>query len=87
MSIEYIRKAYGINCRVGQRVRYHPPGKAPTEGTILGATGAYLKVRLDTLQGIAAFHPTWCLTLLDEDADETMAGRTTAEASDGRKKN
>ena len=68
MSIDYIRRTYGINCKCGQRVRYSPPGKAPREGKIIGARGECLLIKLDPLPGMirktSPFHPTWCLTFL-----------------------
>ena len=41
-SIEYIRKYYNVPAKLNGRVRYK--GK---EGRITGATGAYLKIKLD----------------------------------------
>lgn len=68
MSMDYIRKAYGLTCKRGQRVRYSPPGKQPREGTIMGARGQYLRIKLDPLPGMVChtsdFHPTWCLSFL-----------------------
>ena len=68
MGIAYIRKCYGITCKVGQRVRYSPPGKDPREGTIMGAQGEYLRIKLDPLPGMVChtsnFHPTWYLEYL-----------------------
>lgn len=68
MSMDYIRKYYGINCKRGQRVRYSPPGEQVREGVIVGSRGQYLRIRLDPLPGMVChpwyFHPTWCLTFL-----------------------
>ncbi len=66
MSMDYIRTTYGLACKRGQRVRYSPPGEPAREGTIIGAEGQYLRIRLDPLPGMACktgnFHPTWCLS-------------------------
>jgi hypothetical protein len=65
-AFEYIRTAYRVPARRGQRVRYagrtkHPEG---IEGTILGAQGAYVMIRLDDEEGVRPYHPTWALTYL-----------------------
>ena len=68
MSMEYIRRTYGLACKQGQRVIYTPPGRAPIYGTIMGSRGAYLRVRLDPTPGILcrtrSFHPTWRLEII-----------------------
>ena len=66
MSIEYIRKAYGLTCKVGYRVRYSPPGETPREGKIVGATYAYLRIKMEDTPHAGLYHPTWCLEFLSE---------------------
>ena len=68
MSIDYIRKTYGVTCKVGQRVRYSPPGETPREGKIVGARDGYLRIKPDPLPKLMSatrsYHPTWYLEFL-----------------------
>ena len=61
-SIEYIRKYYNVPAKVGGRIKYK--GKC---GTIIGATGAYLKIRLDGEKKSLCYHPTWEIEYLNEE--------------------
>ncbi|KHJ56266.1 hypothetical protein LA66_06750 [Aureimonas altamirensis] len=66
MSISYIREYYGVPAKRGGRIEY-TGGKSPELGTIVGARGAHLRIRLD---GMAythplSFHPTYCIRYLD----------------------
>jgi len=61
-SIEYIRKYYNVPAKLNGRVRYK--GK---EGRITGATGAYLKVKLDGEKKSWCYHPTDKLEYLTEE--------------------
>lgn len=57
---EYIRKAYGVDPRVGQRVEFGRPGEEPKRGTILypsATSSAYLIIGLDGKRGRYPFHP------------------------------
>lgn len=63
-AFEYIRKTYGVPARKGVRVRYLG-GPAPAEGTITGAAGGYIRVRLDGDRLARVFHPTWMLNYLE----------------------
>jgi len=69
MSMEYIRKLYGVPAKRGARVRYtgNPDGK-PVDGTITGSArgNAHLCVRLDGNAESYHFHPTWKLEYLEE---------------------
>lgn len=65
MSMDYIRKNYGVPAKRGGRVEYTGCGKAEL-GTITGADGAYLCIRLDGLKQAGNFHPTWELRYLPE---------------------
>lgn len=67
MSLKYIRKAYGVPAKRGQRVRFAPDGGTPREGVITGADGAYIKVRFPEHKSLrpGRFHPTWAIEYLD----------------------
>ncbi len=66
MTLSFIRKSYGVPARRGGRVEYTGNGK-PELGTITGASGAHLRIRLDGLQQSSPFHPTWKLRYLPEE--------------------
>lgn len=63
MSLEYIAETYGVPAKKGQRVRF---GRDRL-GTIVGARGASLKIRLDGDKGIGLYHPNWKLEYLGVD--------------------
>ena len=69
MSMEYIRKRYGVPAKRGGRVRYtgNPDGK-PVDGTITASAqgNGHLFVRLDGNKHSYCFHPTWKLEYLEE---------------------
>lgn len=65
MSLDYIRKAYGVPAKRGGRVCYTGEGREEF-GTIIGASGAHLKVRLDGIKHGLPFHPTWEIAYLPE---------------------
>ncbi len=53
MSLDYIRRFYGVPAKRGGRIRFQGRG-----ATIIGANSQYLRVRLD--DGTRALlHPTW----------------------------
>lgn len=64
MSIAYVRKAYGVPAKCGGRVSYTGEGRSKL-GTITGARGGHLRVRLDGIKHSMPFHPTWRLQYLD----------------------
>lgn len=67
MSLEYIRNAYGVPAKRGQRVHYTGNQNAPSRyGTITGASGAHLKIRMDGDRLSQPYHPTWELEYLEE---------------------
>ena len=62
MSLEYIRRAYGVPAKRGARVEYS--GNAAVgklRGTIVGADGQYIRVRFDgnPARWTFSYHPTW----------------------------
>jgi hypothetical protein len=69
----YIRKAYGVPAKRGGRVEYTGCGAKET-GTITGADGHYLRVRLDGEKEAGNFHPTWALRYLTP--NDQLTGRT-----------
>lgn len=66
MSIEYIRRNYGVPAKVGGRVKY-TGGRHPMPGTITGTSGAHLMIRLDGQQHSMPYHPDWQLEYLNEE--------------------
>ncbi len=67
MSLHWIRKTYGVPARRGFRVEY--TGRpAPILGTITGANGGRLKIRLDGEKHSRSYHPTWELRYLEPEA-------------------
>lgn len=64
MSLEWIRKRYGVPAKRGGRIEYTGEGK-PELGTICGASGGHLSIRLDGVKHTMPFHPTWKLRYLE----------------------
>jgi len=65
VSIEWIRRNYGVPAKCGGRVEYTGETK-PQLGTICGANGGHLSIRLDGIGHTMPFHPTWELRYLDD---------------------
>lgn len=63
MGIAWVRKAYGVPAKRGGRVVYTGEGKREY-GTIAGAAGSHLSIRLDGIKHAMPFHPTWELEYL-----------------------
>lgn len=63
MSIEWVRKNYGVQAKVGGRVEYAGGGKVEI-GTITGTINGRLRIRLDGNKHSMPFHPTWMLRYL-----------------------
>ena len=57
MSMDYIRKAYGVPAKRGMRVEYTGESD-PVFGTIVGSDGHYLRIKIDGWTYIGSFHPT-----------------------------
>lgn len=64
MSLEWIRKYYGVPARRGGRVEY-TGGGGNELGTIFGTSGPHLRIRLDGKKHSTPFHPTWELRYLE----------------------
>lgn len=58
MSLEYIRKTYGVPAQFGGRVVYTGNGREQL-GTITGVDMAHLLIKLDDDTRPRRFHPTW----------------------------
>lgn len=67
MSLDYIRNHYSVPARKGGRIEY-TGGKVAALGTITGAEGAHLLVKMDGSKCSQPYHPTWKLRYLDGDA-------------------
>ena len=65
MSMAYIRKHYSRKAKRGVRVEYTGEGK-PQQGTITGAEGARLRIRMDGDKHTGIYHPTWEIRYLEE---------------------
>lgn len=61
-ALKYIREHYDVPAEIGGAVVYNCPNIGPRRGTITGARGAYLLIRLDGDKHSGAYHPTWALT-------------------------
>ena len=53
-DMEYIREYYKVPAKKGARIKFHA-----RPGTIVGAQGPHLRIRLDGDTGIKSYHPTW----------------------------
>jgi ribosomal protein L21E len=53
-SLEYIRKYFGVPAKMGTRVKYE--GKT---GRITGATGEYIKIKMDGEKKSYCYHASW----------------------------
>ena len=60
MSMEWVRRSYGVPAKRGGRIGYTGDGKKEL-GTIRSASGAYLMIQLDGMKRTLPFHPTWKL--------------------------
>lgn len=63
-GLEWVRSSYGVPARRGGRVEYTGKGKSQM-GTITGASGSHILIRLDEVGFPQPFHPTWSLRYLD----------------------
>lgn len=57
-ALEWIRKTYSVPAKRGGRVEYRGGGDGVL-GTITGARGGHLLVRLDGWRMSLRYHPTW----------------------------
>ena len=61
MGFENIRNVYGVPAKKNGRIEYKS-----RPGTIVGTTGAYLRIRLDGESEIKTYHPTWEIEYYDD---------------------
>ncbi len=64
MSMDYIRRVYEVPAKRGAIVEYMAGDGERLRGTIVGAKGPYLRIRLDGNNRAMNFHPTWHLTYI-----------------------
>lgn len=67
MSLAWIRKNYRVPAKRGGRIEYTGERRSQL-GTICGASGSHLSIRLDGARHTTPFHPTWEIRYLDETA-------------------
>lgn len=72
MSMDYVRRAYGVPAKRGGRVVYTGDGEEEF-GTIRSAQGGRLMIQLDGIKHTMPFHPTWKLRYLGGTAPATAA--------------
>lgn len=70
MSLPYIRRAYGVPAKRGQRVQF-TEAACGVRGTIVGSRGQYVRVRWDESGRTDTMHPTWMLVYIKEDSNAT----------------
>lgn len=61
MSLKYIRESYGVPAKRGTKVNAN--GEI---GVITGARGAHLRERIEGINRIRFYHPTWEMQYLTE---------------------
>lgn len=61
MSMQTIRRQYGVPAKRGAKIRYTPPYHEPRDGIIVGSRDAYLRAKLDDEKRTVFLHPTWCV--------------------------
>lgn len=66
MSMEYIRRVYGVPAKRGMRVVFDGNGQNMA-GTITGSSGQYLLIRITGQQQSKLFHPTWSIRYITPD--------------------
>ena len=71
MSLDYIRRAYGVPAKRGVRVRYTDEQGARWNGRITSALGSRLRVLVDDrvpgYRGRLILHPTYRVEYLPQD--------------------
>ena len=68
MSMDYIRRTYGVPAKRGARVQFTDAVKA-VQGTIVGSRGHYIRVRWDETGYTHTMHPTWMMVYLKKPND------------------
>lgn len=71
MSLEYIRKTYGVPAKRGAPVRFTPDSRDKSmDGRIVGSRGALLRVRFDGFKKPWLCHPTWEMKYTAHNGDD-----------------
>lgn len=65
MSMEWVRKNYGIPAKRGGRVEYTGDRSGPRLGTITASVGPRIRIKLDGDDVALIYHPTWEIRYLD----------------------
>jgi hypothetical protein len=73
MSMEWIRKTYGVPAKRGMRVEYNGGGRKEM-GTIRSASNGKLNIQLDGINHTMPLHPTWELRYFEWDAVASLGG-------------
>lgn len=75
MSMDYIRRTYGVPAKRGMRVEYMSGRDLELmEGTIVGSRGARLRIRLDGAKVTGIYHPTYNLVYRTDAGDFVPKG-------------
>lgn len=64
MSLDYIRKTYGVPAKRGEFVEYTDAQGKKRSGVITGSNHSYLRIKLDGDKHAGNYHPTWNLIFL-----------------------
>jgi hypothetical protein len=75
-ELDYIRQHYGVPAKRGARIRFTDGGFS-REGTIVSASGPYLRVQFDGMRYKSTLHPTWNVEYI---ADSKTGARSTEES-------
>jgi len=67
MSLDYIRKAYGVPAVRGGRIKFQPCSGIAKEGFVVAAQGKYIRVRFSDMRRTVLLHPTWNVEYLESE--------------------
>jgi len=65
MSLDYIRKAYGVPVSRGCRIKFTPCTGIAKDGFVVAARGKYIRVRFADMRRTVLLHPTWNVEYLE----------------------
>jgi len=71
MSLDYIRKAYGVPAVRGGRIKFQPCSGIAKEGFVVAARGQYIRVRFADMRRTVLLHPTWNVEYLEPETKQT----------------
>lgn len=80
MSMDYIRRTYGVPAKRGARIQFDggDPHDGPQLGTITSATcSGHIRVRFDGQRRVCRLHPTWAVQYLNTGAKRTQPAAET----------